>query len=297
MISYDDKLDASLDLMRRLDPKNITKNLNDICTLIQNDGSETSEELTQDLLSSVDVPLRTQKCDETGKEYLCCDYNRDGDSYRSPWSNKYFPVVPQDSDELPPPFPSNILRELEVKANDSFDIYRDLYYEGAGTSSVYFWDTNEEDDEQETLDNGFAGVVLFKKETEDGSGKWDSIHVIEVIPEASSSATYKVTSSVILDLQNKKLSSLSLAGSLTRQLESTQSLSLDSALNVETAHLINLGTLIEKSEYNLRNLLQDVYFDKLRDIVMKDLRSVGDLSGKESDDKRQSELVKGLQSL
>lgn len=297
MTSYDDKLDASLDLMRRLDPKNITKNLNDICTLIQNDGSETSEELTQDLLSSVDVPLRTQKCDETGKEYLCCDYNRDGDSYRSPWSNKYFPVAAQDSDELPPPFPSNILRELEVKANDSFDVYRDLYYEGAGTSSVYFWDTNEEDDEQETLDNGFAGVVLFKKETEDGSGKWDSIHVIEVIPEASSSATYKVTSSVILDLQNKKLSSLSLAGSLTRQLESTQSLSLDAALNVETAHLINLGTLIEKSEYNLRNLLQDVYFDKLRDIVMKDLRSVGDLSGKESDDKRQSELVKGLQSL
>ena len=297
MTSYDDKLDASLDLMRRLDPKNITKNLNDICTLIQNDGSETSEELTQDLLSSVDVPLRTQKCDETGKEYLCCDYNRDGDSYRSPWSNKYYPEVAQDSDELPPPFPSNILRELEVKANDSFDIYRDLYYEGAGTSSVYFWDTNEEDDEQETLDNGFAGVVLFKKETEDGSGKWDSIHVIEVIPETSSSATYKVTSSVILDLQNKKLSSLSLAGSLTRQLESIQSLSLDAALNVETAHLINLGTLIEKSEYNLRNLLQDVYFDKLRDIVMKDLRSVGDLSGKESDDKRQSELVKGLQSL
>lgn len=297
MTSYDDKLDASLDLMRRLDPKNISKNLNDICTLIQNDGSETSEELTQDLLSSVDVPLRTQKCDKTGKEYLCCDYNRDGDSYRSPWSNKYFPAVAQDSDDLPPPFPSNILRELEVKANDSFDIYRDLYYEGSGTSSVYFWDTNEEDEEQETLDNGFAGVVLFKKETEDGSGKWDSIHVIEVIPETSSSATYKVTSSVILDLQNKKLSSLSLAGSLTRQLESTQSLSLDAALNIETAHLINLGTLIEKSEYNLRNLLQDVYFDKLKDIVMKDLRSIGDLSGKESDDKRQSELVKGLQSL
>lgn len=297
MTSYDDKLDASLDLTRRLDPKNISKNLNDICTLIQSDGTEASAELTQDLLSSVDVPLKTQKCKETGKEYLCCDYNRDGDSYRSPWSNKYFPEVEQDSDELPPPFPSRILRELEMKANESFDIYRDLYYEGAGTSSVYFWDTNEEDDESETLENGFAGVVLFKKETEDGSGKWDSIHVIEVVPESSNTASYKITSSVILDLQNKKLSSLSLAGSLTRQLESSQSLTLDAALNLETAHLINLGTLIEKSEYNLRNVLQDVYFDKLKDIVMKDLRSVGDLSGQESDNKKHSELVKGLQSL
>ena len=25
------------------------------------------------------------------KEFLKCEYNRDGDSYRSPWTNKYFP--------------------------------------------------------------------------------------------------------------------------------------------------------------------------------------------------------------
>lgn len=41
---------------------------------------------------------------------------------------------------------------MEMKANDAFDIYRDLYYEG-GVSSVYFWN----------LDDGFAGVVLLKK--------------------------------------------------------------------------------------------------------------------------------------
>jgi hypothetical protein len=39
-----------------------------------------------------------------------------------------------------------------MKANEAFDIYRDLYYEG-GVSSVYFWN----------LDDGFAGVVLLKK--------------------------------------------------------------------------------------------------------------------------------------
>lgn len=41
---------------------------------------------------------------------------------------------------------------MEVKANEAFDLYREMYYEG-GVSSVYFWN----------LDDGFAGVVLLKK--------------------------------------------------------------------------------------------------------------------------------------
>ena len=41
---------------------------------------------------------------------------------------------------------------MELKANEAFDVYRELYYEG-GVSSVYFWN----------LDDGFAGVVLLKK--------------------------------------------------------------------------------------------------------------------------------------
>jgi hypothetical protein len=41
---------------------------------------------------------------------------------------------------------------MEIRANEAFDVYRELYYEG-GLSSVYFWN----------LDDGFAGVVLLKK--------------------------------------------------------------------------------------------------------------------------------------
>lgn len=48
--------------------------------------------------------------------------------------------------------PSERVRKLEVAANEAFDVYRELYYEG-GVGSVYFWD----------LDDGFAGVVLLKK--------------------------------------------------------------------------------------------------------------------------------------
>lgn len=274
----DAKFDASLDLLRRLDPQKVSANLATICTLVQD------ENLTQGLLAAVDVPLSARTCPVTGKQFLCCDYNRDGDEYRSPWLNKYVGANAEASQIEDAPYPSEELRHLEIKANESFDVYRDLYYEGAGVSSVYLWDTVE--DESESLQE-FAGVVLLQKQTDDASGRWDSIHVFEVEPESSRSALYKVTSSVILDMQK---GSLKLSGSLTRQLEQLLTFG---AVNVETSHLINLGTLVEKSEYNLRNLLQEVYFDKLKDVVMKDLRA--DVLATRDDRERQSEVVKGLQ--
>lgn len=103
-------------------------------------------DLQEDLLSSVDQPLEIRRCPQTNRDYLLCDYNRDGDSYRSPWSNEFDP--PLDDGTVP----SEKVRKLEVAANEAFDVYRELYYEG-GVGSVYFWD----------LDDGFAGVVLLKK--------------------------------------------------------------------------------------------------------------------------------------
>ena len=38
--------------------------------------------LCEDLLSSVDQPLKIARDKHVGKDYLLCDYNRDGDSYR-----------------------------------------------------------------------------------------------------------------------------------------------------------------------------------------------------------------------
>ena len=48
--------------------------------------------------------------------------------------------------------PSDELRKLEILANQVFDKYREIYFEG-GLCSVYLWD----------LDDGFAGVILLKK--------------------------------------------------------------------------------------------------------------------------------------
>lgn len=198
LFQSDLEMDCALDLMRRLPPQQIEKNLIDLIDL--------APALCEDLLSSVDQPLKIAKDKETGKDYLLCDYNRDGDSYRSPWSNAYDPPLEDGS------MPSERLRRLEVEANHAFDQYREMYYEG-GVSSVYLWD----------LDHGFAGVILIKK-AGDGSKKikgcWDSIHVVEVQEKSSGrTAHYKLTSTAMLWLQTNKTGSgtMNLGGSLTRQ--------------------------------------------------------------------------------
>lgn len=302
-MSYDSKFEAALRLLTRLDPRSVKTNLENVCRLIQSDNHD-NDETVQDLLAYVDTPLAVAKCPVSGKEYLCCDYNRDGDSFRSPWSNQYFPAIP--SDEAPPPFPSALLRQLEVKANESFDIYRELYYEGSGVSSVYLWDSGEDEGEEEddddsndqnSIEQGFAGVVLIKKESEDGLGKWDSTNVFEVIPNSKSSYTYKVTTSVTLDLQSIGDAAMYLSGSLTRQSETAQTISIDGASSAETGHLINLGTLIEQAEYNVRNSLQEVYFGRLKDIFLMDVRSVGNVQTKQDEDSLQAKVIQGLTDL
>lgn len=47
-------------------------------------------QLEEDLLVNVDRPFEVARDPQNGKSYILCDYNRDGDCYRSPWTNKYY---------------------------------------------------------------------------------------------------------------------------------------------------------------------------------------------------------------
>lgn len=71
----------------------------------------------------MDQPLTVRRCRQTGREYLLCDYNRDGDSYRSPFSNEFDPPI-EDGEGI---LPSERVRRMEVKANEAFDVYRELW--------------------------------------------------------------------------------------------------------------------------------------------------------------------------
>lgn len=62
------------------------------------------------------------------------------------------------------------------------------------------------------------------------------------------------------------LGELDLSGNMTRQVE--QDLQVDD----ESSHIANIGRLVEDMELKMRNLLQEVYFGKAKDVV-GDLRS------------------------
>ena len=175
---------------------------------------------------------------------------------------------------------------MEEGLNAAIDVYRELYYEG-GVSSAYLWQ----------LDEGFAGVVLLKKNAggnaSSGKGGWDSIHVLEVSEAASKrSAHYKLTSTVILDLgmKSESVGGLELAGNLTRQQE--QDLAIHGVREAETeqSHVANIGRMVEDMETRMRNLLQEVYFGKAKDVV-GDLRSIRPLSEAEQERTAHREVI------
>lgn len=129
-LKSEQQLDCALDLMRRLPPQSIEENLAGLIDLVSSTPFVLTlkvPSLCEDLLSSIDQPLKIAKDRESKRDFLLCDYNRDGDSYRlgsrvklterSPWSNTYDPPIDDGN------VPSDRLRELEIQVNDCLGQY------------------------------------------------------------------------------------------------------------------------------------------------------------------------------
>jgi len=245
-MSEEAQLNSCLNLMRRLPPSACE---NSLAGLI-----EIAPHLTDELLTHVDQPLKVYKDPKSGKSYVLCDYNRDGDSYRSPWSNEYFPPM---SDGF---LPSKRLRDLEITANSLFDTYRKLYFEG-GYSSAYFFETDEKDSD------AFGACFLIHKDVETAKslkkGWWDSIHVFEVTPDKDNFFMYKLTTTVMISmvLTDDKVGNVDLSGLRTQQdskrLENT----------VESPHISNMGKMLEDIELRIRNAIEGIYIQKTREVI------------------------------
>jgi len=237
-----------LDIMRRMPPSRIEQSLAGIINLSPDD--------TEELLQRVDQPLQEQMDEISHKKYIICDYNRDGDSYRSPWSNKYDPPL---EDGLTP---VAALRALEVESNKTLALYALSYYTGASTS-VYYW----------SLDgDAFASCWLIKKEAGAGGryvtgGSWDSMHVIEARPSSTNPKriNYKITTTCMVSMQvsNSKLGNCSLSGSIMREARSAGVLD---AVEGKT-HIVHMGMLLEKMENQLREHMEAVYIGKTHAIT------------------------------
>eukprot|EP00123_Amoebidium_parasiticum_P000581 comp11426_c0_seq1/m.5832 comp11426_c0_seq1/g.5832 ORF comp11426_c0_seq1/g.5832 comp11426_c0_seq1/m.5832 type:complete len:273 (-) comp11426_c0_seq1:285-1103(-) len=264
------QFDAAMDLMLRLPPTSAEENLGNIIDLVP--------DLMDDLLRAVDQPLKVATDKETQKPYLLCDFNRDGDSYRSPWSNKYDPPLDDGA------APSEKLRKLEVQANEAFDTYRELYFDG-GVSSVYVWDVEG--------GSGFACAVLIKKVVGDSSGDaikgcWDAIHVFEVT-EKPRVAAYALTSTVMLWMQTNKsqTGSMRLGGYMQRRAEA------EKPVSDARPHVANIGEMVEEMEGKMRSTLNDIYFGKTKDTV-NEMRSLGKMSDRDAQMRLQADIAKKL---
>ncbi|GJT67841.1 probable F-actin-capping protein subunit beta, partial [Tanacetum coccineum] len=99
-------MEGAMGLMRRMPPKHTQAALSALLSLLPDHSS--------DLLSQIDQPLQVLCDEDSGKEFILCEYNRDADSYRSPWSNKFYPHLEDGM------YPSEELRKLEVEANEVF---------------------------------------------------------------------------------------------------------------------------------------------------------------------------------
>lgn len=99
-------------------------------------------------------------------------------------------------------------------------------------------------------------MLLVKKsgvnsKSNDASGSWDSIHVLEVA-ESVRKAKYKLTSTIILNLgsNNENVGTLDLNGNMTRQVE------MDMPIDGDGSHVSNIGRMVEDMESKMRNLLR-----------------------------------------
>nr|CDS33771.1 F actin capping protein subunit beta [Hymenolepis microstoma] len=241
MGSQSDQLNSALDLLRRMPPQKFEHVLQcvlDICP-----------QISDAVLSTVDQPMKIKHDAKAGRDYLLSDFNRDGDSFRSPWTNVYDPPLEDGV------VPSERLRALEIDANNAFDQYRQMYFEG-GISSTYCWD----------LDQGFAMAILIKKSgnAASASGCWESVHVVEVLEHSTAkSAHYKLTSTVIMwiETNTSDCGASTLSGHLSRVLDR------EFPLPDRKQHIVNIGTLVESHENQMRSTLNDVYFGTSKSII------------------------------
>lgn len=246
MSVFDSPEEAACDLLRHIPPKDVEERLNGILKL--------NPDLTDELCATTDIPLQTAQDPTTGQEFIKCDYNRDCDSYRSPYTNTYVPPL---EDGL---LPSERLRNLEQMAIHGFQAYRKLYF-GDGTLSVYTWDGEDKD----TFGIGVFCRKDLDSETRDGTqfqGSISTSDVIEVTKKSGHNYIYSMVSSVLLycELGTELGEPICLSGGVADKSEMTASASDDKK------HLINVGKMVESNAANFMEKVKQIYVMKMKEI-------------------------------
>ena len=202
--------------------------------------------------------------------FIESEYNKDDDSYRSPWSNKYFPQ--KDSNKLLP----NELRELEQRLNQLIKTYLKIYYNEDSISSAYI------QFQDESISNGFRCCVFIKSSINNSDYLKDesflessniiSVKFLKERPDARNKerikTIYKANTFFLYKLKFKNLENCEYNG--TKHCYSEKITYMNNYFDYEK-HLRYIGKSIEENEGNLRLKLDKIYFEK-NNYICKEIR-------------------------
>jgi capping protein beta len=181
---------------------------------------------------------------------------------RSPNSNKYFPPITDGK------FPPTELRDLEIKFNKLISVYARAYYSNTAKSSCYAWELGDK------LEDGLALAVLIKNsvelEKEVESGVWETSNLVTInfsTQNGQLNADYKLTTTLVLNLnfKNNICGKVTLSGSLTKQINQSGLVKK----YLDDTHLETVGNMIEDMENNIRNIIEEVYVKKSKEVRYK----------------------------
>jgi hypothetical protein len=128
------------------------------------------DKLTQsEFNAKIFKPIEICNLDIKGN-FIKSEYNNEENSFRSPWTNQYFPDLEY------PKYPPNELRLLEERMNELFKKYTELYYGHQAVSSVFVWEQGD------TIQKGFNVALLIKNQANKqkalDTGEWESVNII-----------------------------------------------------------------------------------------------------------------------
>jgi capping protein beta len=215
---------------------------------------ESITELNQRLNSNISVNYM-----DINNPFIQCEYNRIETSYRSPFTNEYYPPVNVAK------YPLEELRKMEVEFGKLFSQYAKLYYSNKTTSSVYAWDMGD------SIINGFGLCTLIYSETNNSIISTINVFNIKFSKEITKNkeyvkVSYKQTSTMNIELNFNNLSKDSyLSTSLSRSILD-DNVYTDDYLNYEF-HYEKLGKMIEQAENSLRLQIEHVQVNKIKDII------------------------------
>ena len=215
-------------------------------------------DLIKDVFKNVPILLKVNNSDPLGP-FIECDINKDGDSYRSPWSNQYFPNIESNK------FLPNELRQLEEKLNTFIKLYTKFYYGESAISSVYF------KLQDNSIPNGFFCYTLIKNNISKSdklkeNSFLDSIHVTTIKFMRENNAgkeqikvIYKTKSNFIYDIKLKDFDGACYNGN--NKTENTKTAYVDNYFDNDT-HITLIGSSIEENEEILRNQIDGYTLEK-----------------------------------